>query len=57
MQTLEPNYKNIADTIFQELNNTEPLDQHIQYVMDVIRGCKNALNAYDRFLEGNKTLE
>lgn len=47
MLALEPNYKSIAEIIYEELNTTESLDQHLQYIMDVIRGCKNALIAYN----------
>lgn len=50
MLAIEPSYKSIADSIYQELNTTESLDQHVQYIMDVIRGCKNALVAYDNAL-------
>ncbi|WP_396616117.1 hypothetical protein ACHZ97_19035 [Lysobacter soli] len=32
-----------------ELNSTQPLDQHLRHMLDVLRGCDLALAAYDRF--------
>jgi hypothetical protein len=41
---LLPDYDKLAST----LNNYEPLDQHIQFCIDTIKGCENALKAYER---------
>lgn len=44
LSVLLPNYQNLME----KLNKQEPLDQHIQYCIDTLKGCDNALAAYDR---------
>lgn len=44
LSVLLPNYENLQHT----LNRKEPLDQHVQYCIDTINGCENALQAYER---------
>ena len=44
LSVLLPNYENLLHT----LNRQEPLDQHVRYCIDTIKGCDNALRAYER---------
>lgn len=44
LYALLPNYEQLLHT----LNKQEPLDQHVQYCIDTIEGCENALKAYER---------
>ena len=44
LSVLLPNYQELSET----LNKQEPLDQHVQYCIDTIKGCENALKAYER---------
>ncbi len=46
MNVLEPRQEMVSDALIAELDSSEPLDQHLRYIIDVIRGCRNALNAY-----------
>ncbi|MGR5268293.1 hypothetical protein ACPV5R_11125 [Vibrio astriarenae] len=43
LQVLLPNYQEISET----LNKQEPLDQHVQFCIDTLNGCINALKAYE----------
>lgn len=43
LSVLLPDYNKLAHT----LNKYEPLDQHIQYCIDTIKGCESALSAYE----------
>jgi hypothetical protein len=47
LNEIQPNYKTLSADIFAELNSSEPLDQHIQFIIDLISGCDSALKAYD----------
>lgn len=38
----------VRKQILTELNEDEPLDQHIRFILDVVRGCETALNAFAR---------
>lgn len=48
LEALEPNYEVVKEQIFNELNTSEPIDQHLAYLIDVINGCENALNDYKK---------
>ncbi len=48
LQTVEPLLTDARDAIMNELNEAEPLDQHIRFIVDVIRGCEEALAAYEK---------
>lgn len=48
LSVLLPNYQVLGKT----LNKQEPLDQHVQYCIDTIKGCENVLKAYER--KGNE---
>lgn len=47
LTAIEPNYKKISEAIMLELNNDEPLDQHLKFIIDMIKGCDVALHSYD----------
>ena len=49
LNVLIPNYESLMET----LNQTEPLDQHVQYCMDTIQGCEHALKAYENYEKDN----
>lgn len=51
LQTIEPNRQLVAEAVEEELSTTEPLDQHISFILDVIRGCDSALKSYS--VDGN----
>lgn len=44
LSVLLPDYDKLAST----LNKLEPLDQHIQFCIDTIKGCEHALRAYEK---------
>lgn len=46
LRAIEPNYQALADVLVEELDTAMALDQHLAYILDVIRGCKNVLSAY-----------
>lgn len=46
MRSLDPQRQFVAEALTAELNTTMPLDQHLMYIVDVIRGCENALKGY-----------
>lgn len=46
LRQIEPNFDRLQSTIADELNDTSPLDQHIQFMLDVVRGCSAALSGY-----------
>lgn len=48
MRALEPQFDSISDALREELKTSHSLDQHVMYVMDVIRGCRSALETYQR---------
>lgn len=52
LSVLLPNYQELRET----LNKQEPLDQHVQYCIDTINGCENALKAYERQSSNNDQL-
>lgn len=52
LSVLLPNYQELSET----LNKQEPLDQHVQYCIDTIKGCDNALKAYERQSNNNDQL-
>ena len=45
LKILVPQYK--KDGFEKELNLTEPLDQHIHHAIQIINGCRSALNAFE----------
>lgn len=45
---LYPTAAGLAEIMRDELNVTETLDQHILHIRDVLRGCEQALSAYER---------
>lgn len=46
LRAIEPSYAELADALMLELNTAEPLDQHLTFMIDIIRGCNEALRAY-----------
>lgn len=48
LRSLYPTQRDLADVMRKELNSSESLDQHIIHIVDVIRGCDQALDAYRR---------
>lgn len=52
LSVLLPNYQELSET----LNKQEQLDQHVQYCIDTIKGCENALRAYERRSNNNDQL-
>ncbi|WP_417671132.1 hypothetical protein [Pseudoalteromonas tetraodonis] len=52
LSVLLPNYQELSEA----LNKQEPLDQHVQYCIDTIKGCENALKAYERQRSNNDQL-
>jgi len=47
LRVIEPRHSELAETLMHELNTSEPLDQHLAFVVDVVRGCNEALRTYD----------
>jgi len=52
LRVLLPNYQELSEA----LNKQEPLDQHVKYCIDTIKGCENALKAYERKSNNNDQL-
>lgn len=46
LRSVTDNERDLAETIAAELNNSEPLDQHIIFILDMIKSCDSALQAY-----------
>lgn len=46
LTAVEPNYKNVSKIIYDELDTTQPLDQHIAFLQDMVSGCEAALIQY-----------
>lgn len=47
-----PLASSLKEAFLEELNSTEVLDQHLIHMREVIRGCDQALAAYDRAESG-----
>ncbi|MEJ1143605.1 hypothetical protein [Stenotrophomonas sp. CCNWLW162] len=43
---LMPNYHAIGERLEAELDHSEPLDQHIEFLLDVVRSCDQILQSY-----------
>lgn len=48
LRVLYPTAGDLVDVMKEELNLSETLDQHILHIRDVLRGCDQALDAYER---------
>jgi len=48
LRALYPTQRDLAEVMREELNSSESLDQHIIHIAEVIRGCDQALDAYQR---------
>lgn len=48
LRSLYPTQRDLADVMMEELNSSESLDQHIIHIVEVIRGCDQALDAYQK---------
>lgn len=47
LNAIEPNYQLVSNSLLFELSTKEPLDQHIAFALDVVRGCDSALSSYE----------
>lgn len=45
LAALIPNYRELTE----KLNTEEPLDQHIKFCIDTVKGCENALKSYENW--------
>ena len=43
---LMPNYHALGERLEAELDHSEPLDQHIEFLLDVVRSCERVLKHY-----------
>lgn len=43
---LMPNYHALGERLEAELDHSEPLDQHIEFLLDVVRSCDQVLQHY-----------
>ena len=41
-----PNYHALGERLEAELDHSEPLDQHIEFLLDVVRSCDQVLQHY-----------
>jgi len=46
LAALLPNYRALGARLEAELDSSEPLDQHVMFIMDVIRSCELILEQY-----------
>ncbi len=46
LSSLDANYKCVSSSILAELNNAEPLDQHIAFAADIVRSCDTIIAEY-----------
>lgn len=46
LSKLAPNQDELAELFKAEMDSSEPLDQHIQFLLDINRGCRDALAEY-----------
>lgn len=44
-----------TEAIVGELNTSEPIDQHINYMIEVVQGCEEALRAYENNNDGKRS--
>lgn len=60
LRVLDPVSSMVKEEIELELNSSEPVDQHMKFILDVVRGCDQALSAFavgeDRLKKGDKRL-
>lgn len=55
LSALDANYENLSSSILSELNNAEPLDQHIAFAADIVQSCDTILAEYmDRSRHDNE---
>lgn len=47
LSALDPNYSDLVERMHAELDSSEPLDQHILFLLDMIRSCREVLSAYE----------
>lgn len=45
---LEPRYLSLKDKFHDELDDTQVMDQHLIHIIQMIKGCEQALRAYDQ---------
>lgn len=48
LRTIEPEESELRRLLEAEFNHAEMLDQHLKFIVDVIKGCDAALLAYER---------
>jgi hypothetical protein len=53
LAALYPMMGSLAEAFVEELNTAEVLDQHLNHIREVIRGCDQALAAYENATSGN----
>lgn len=46
LKSLYPHYDRISEALVAEMDTAMPLDQHLLYLLDVVRGCQSALECY-----------
>lgn len=46
LAVLMPNYHTLGARLAAELDHSEPLDQHIEFLLDVVRSCERVLKHY-----------
>ena len=46
LNALDANYENLSRNILAELNDAEPLDQHIAFAADIVQSCDTILAEY-----------
>lgn len=46
LNVIEPNHAGLLEILRSELSTTEQLDQHIAFMIDIVRGCDEALRSY-----------
>lgn len=57
LNAIYPNYSLVANSILSELNNIEPLDQHILFMVDMIESCKRIILEYKKTTESHSANE
>lgn len=55
LRKIEPNLDRISESILQELGSNSQVDQHLAMIVDVIRGCRQALAIYECPSVGGKS--
>ncbi|MBH1392568.1 hypothetical protein I5U25_06560 [Stenotrophomonas maltophilia] len=58
LAVLMPNYHALGARLEAELDHSEPLDQHIEFLLDVVRSCERVLRHYcDAQMPAGKNIE